>query len=40
MTEDFAESANMYWSSKGTACEAEGRKRYRARYEYFDRIAK
>ena len=39
MTEDFAESANMYWSSKGTPCETEGRKRYRARYEYFDKIA-
>lgn len=34
--EDFAESANMYWSSKGTPCEAEGRKRYPARYRYFD----
>lgn len=40
MTEDFAESANMYWSSKGTPCETEGRKRYPARYEYFDRIAR
>nr|WP_080407513.1 type VI secretion system Vgr family protein [Burkholderia ubonensis] len=39
-TEDFAESANMYWSSKGTPCEQEGRKRYPARYEYFDKIAK
>jgi hypothetical protein len=39
MTEDFAESSNMYWSSKGTPCETEGRKRYRARYEYFDKIA-
>ncbi|WP_341774471.1 type VI secretion system Vgr family protein [Burkholderia gladioli] len=37
--EDFAESANMYWSSKGTPCEQEGRKRYPARYEYFDKIA-
>jgi type VI secretion system secreted protein VgrG len=36
--EDFAESANMYWSSKGTPCEAVGRKRYPARYAYFDRI--
>ncbi|CAG9202174.1 VgrG protein [Paraburkholderia caribensis] len=39
-TEDFAESANMYWSSKGTPCEQEGRKRYPARYDYFDKIAK
>lgn len=39
MTEDFAESSNMYWSSKGTPCEMEGRKRYRARYGYFDKIA-
>ncbi|WP_082508434.1 PAAR domain-containing protein [Burkholderia sp. Leaf177] len=39
MTEDFAESANMYWSSKGTSCEAEGRKRYPARYRYFDKIS-
>ncbi|MGA7815727.1 MAG: PAAR domain-containing protein [Caballeronia sp.] len=38
--EDFAESANMYWSSKGTPCEAEGRKRYPARFNYFDSIAK
>ncbi|WP_157651510.1 hypothetical protein [Burkholderia ubonensis] len=35
-----AKSANMYWSSKGTPCEQEGRKRYPARYEYFDKIAK
>jgi type VI secretion system secreted protein VgrG len=39
-TEDFAESANMYWSSQGTPCEQEGRKRYPARYDYFDKIAK
>jgi hypothetical protein len=26
--------------SKGTPCEAEGRKRYPARYSYFDSIAK
>jgi uncharacterized Zn-binding protein involved in type VI secretion len=38
-TEDFAESSNMYWSSKGTQCETEGRKRYPARYTYFDRIS-
>jgi hypothetical protein len=38
--EDFAESANMYWSSKGTPCEVEGRKRYPARYAYFDEISK
>jgi hypothetical protein len=38
-TEDFAESANMYWSSKGTPCETEGRKRYPARYTYFDKIS-
>lgn len=37
--EDFSESANMYWSSKGTRCEAEGRKRYPARYAYFDKIS-
>lgn len=37
-TEDFAETANMYRSSKGTPCEVEGRKRYPARYEYFDSI--
>lgn len=37
--EDFAETANMYWSSKGTPCEAEGRRRYPARYTYFDRIS-
>jgi hypothetical protein len=36
--EDFAESGNMYWSSKGTPCEAEGRKRYPARFNYFDSI--
>jgi hypothetical protein len=36
--EDFAESGNMYWSSKGTPCEAEGRKRYPARFSYFDSI--
>ncbi|WP_157381486.1 hypothetical protein [Burkholderia ubonensis] len=35
-----AESANMYWSSKGTPCEQERRKRYPARYEHFDKIAK
>ncbi|SAL63246.1 PAAR repeat-containing protein [Caballeronia humi] len=40
VNEDFAESANMYWSSKGTPCEAEGRRRYPARYGYFDSIAK
>ncbi|GAB7522129.1 hypothetical protein [Paraburkholderia sp. 2C] len=40
MNEDFAESANMYWSSKGTPCEVEGRKRYPARYAYFDKISK
>lgn len=34
--EDFAESANMYWSSLGTPCEVEGRKKYPARYSYFD----
>ncbi|MGS1035614.1 PAAR domain-containing protein [Burkholderia glumae] len=39
-TEDFAETANMYRSSKGTPCEAEGRKRYPARYRYFDSITK
>ncbi|WP_059459300.1 hypothetical protein [Burkholderia vietnamiensis] len=39
-TEDSAESANMYWSGKGTPREQEGRKRYPARYEYFDKIAK
>lgn len=39
ITEDFAETANMYWSSKGTLCETEGRNRYRARYDYFDKIA-
>jgi hypothetical protein len=39
MTEDFAESANMYWSSKGTPCEVEGRKRYPSRYAYFDKIS-
>ncbi|CAB3788192.1 hypothetical protein LMG28688_02638 [Paraburkholderia caffeinitolerans] len=38
--EDFAETSNMYWSSKGTPCEAEGRKRYPARYAYFDSITK
>jgi hypothetical protein len=38
--EDFAESANMYWSSKGTPCEAEGRRRYPARYRYFDSISR
>lgn len=37
--EDFSESANMYWSSKGTRCEAEGRQRYPARYAYFDKIS-
>lgn len=40
LVEDFAESANMYRSSKGTSCELEGRKRYRARYRYFDAIMK
>lgn len=39
-TEDFAETANMYRSSRGTPCEAEGRKRYPARYRYFDAIMK
>ncbi|SAL54482.1 PAAR repeat-containing protein [Caballeronia choica] len=39
INEDFAESANMYWSSKGTPCEAEGRRRYPARYRYFDSIS-
>lgn len=38
--EDFAESGNMYWSSKGTPCEAEGRKRYPARFAYFDSVSK
>jgi hypothetical protein len=38
--EDFAESGNMYWSSKGTPCEAEGRKRYPARFAYFDSLTK
>jgi type VI secretion system secreted protein VgrG len=38
--EDFAELANMYWSSKGTPCEVEGRKRYPGRYAYFDKISK
>lgn len=37
--EDFAESSDMYWTSKGTPCEAEGRRRYPARYAYFDLIA-
>jgi hypothetical protein len=40
VTEDFAETANMYWSSKGTPCETEGRERYPARYAYFDNISK
>ncbi|WP_367889726.1 PAAR domain-containing protein [Burkholderia sp. S171] len=34
------ESGNMYWSSKGTPCEAEGRKRYPARFAYFDSVSK
>ncbi|MBN3728669.1 PAAR domain-containing protein [Burkholderia sp. Ac-20379] len=38
--EDFAESANLYRSSKGSPCEAEGRKRYPARYRYFDAFMK
>jgi hypothetical protein len=38
--EDFAESGNMYWSSKGTPCEAEGRKRNPARFAYFDSVSK
>ena len=38
INEDFAESANMYWSSKGTPCEAQGRTPYPARYRYFDSI--
>ncbi|SAL67967.1 hypothetical protein AWB69_07910 [Caballeronia udeis] len=40
VTEDFAESANMYWSSKGTPCETEGRDRYPARFTYFDKISR
>lgn len=40
LNEDFAESANMYWSSSGTPCEAEGRRRYPARYTYFDEISR
>jgi len=39
-TEDFAETANMYWSSKGTPCEKAGRDRYPARYAYFDKITR
>jgi hypothetical protein len=38
--EDFAESGNMYWSSKRTPCEAEGRRRYPARFAYFDSVSK
>ncbi|WP_414450381.1 hypothetical protein AB4851_32930 [Burkholderia sp. 22PA0099] len=40
LSEDFAESANMYRSSKGTPCEATGRNLYPARYRYFDSIMK
>jgi hypothetical protein len=40
LNEDFAEPADIYWSSKGTSCEAEGRRRYPARYTYFDKISK
>lgn len=40
LSEDFAESANMYRSSKGTPCEAAGRNLYPARYRYFDSIMK
>ncbi|OXC73363.1 hypothetical protein BSU04_37545 [Caballeronia sordidicola] len=39
LNEDFAESANMYWTSKGTPCEEQGRTRYPARYQYFDSIS-
>lgn len=38
--EDFAETANMYWSSKGTPCEEEGKRRYPNRYKYFDQITR
>jgi hypothetical protein len=39
LNKDFAESANMYWTSKGTPCEEQGRTRYPARYRYFDSIS-
>lgn len=38
--EDFSETANMYWSSKGTPCEEAGRERYPERYKYFDKITR